>query len=182
MYFEIVPTGLYGLMAEFDRPGDLIAATRKAKEAGYSKFDAYSPYPIEEVSEEICGDHNDVPIVVLLGGITGLLFGLALEYFISVIDYPMNVGGRPFASWPSFIPPAYETTILFSALSAVGGMIGLNGLPKPYHPVFNVPAFERASQDRFFLCIESDDPKFDRETTGRFLAGLNARDVAEVAH
>jgi hypothetical protein len=181
MHVDTEPTGLYGLMAEFDRPGDLIVATRKAKEAGYSKLDAYSPYPIEEVSEEICGDHNDVPIVVLLGGITGLLFGLALEYFISVIEYPMNVGGRPFHSWPQFIPVTFETTVLGAALTCFFGMWALNRLPQPYHPVFNAPAFGRASTDRFFLCIEAEDPRFERDATWRFLEGLHPVGVSEVA-
>ena len=175
------PAGLYGLMAEFTKPSELIAATRKAKAAGYRKMDAYSPYPVEEVSEELL--HNDkLPLLVLCGGVAGLLFGLALQYWISAVDYPMNIGGRPAASWPAFVPPAFETTILFAALAAVFGMIGMNGLPRPYHPAFNVERFSLASRDRFFLCIEASDPKFDRAETEKFLSSLNPHVVSEVAH
>ncbi|MBI1788454.1 MAG: DUF3341 domain-containing protein [Acidobacteria bacterium] len=169
-------------MAEFDNPSALVAAARKAREAGYKKMDAYSPYPIEELVEALGQHHDRLSLLVLMGGLLGLGAGLTLEYWAAVIAYPMNVGGRPLASWPAFIPPAFETTILFAALAAVLGMLGLNGLPMPYHPVFNVERFALASRNRFFLCIESRDPLFDREKTVTFLETLEPREVAEVAY
>jgi Protein of unknown function (DUF3341) len=173
--------GLFGLMAEFHSPAEVVEAAHKVREAGYRKVDAYSPYPIEALVEALHLHHSRLPLLVLLGGIVGLLAGYGLQYWAAVIEYPMNIGGRPYHSWPSFIPPAYETTILFAALTAVLGMLALNGLPEPYHPVFNVPNFALASRDRFFLCIEAADPKFDREGTERFLAGLEgASNVTEV--
>ena len=176
-----IQSPIHGLMAEFDTPSGLLAATRAVMAAGYKKFEAYSPFPIEELNEEVL-PKDKLPFLVLCGGITGLLAGLGLEYWTSAIDYPLNIGGRPDASWVAFIPPAYETTILFSAFAAVFGMILLNGLPRPYHPVFNVERFSAASRDRFFLCIESEDPKYDRADTEKFLAGLHPREVTEVAH
>jgi hypothetical protein len=171
----------FGLMAEFDTATALVAAARRAREAGYTKLDAYSPYPIEELNEALRLPRNRVPLVVLIGGLTGMLAGYGLEYWSSVIAYPLNIGGRPFHSMPSFIVPAYETTILFAAISAVVGMIVLNGLPMPYHPVFNVPEFEAASSDRFFLTIETKDPKFDAQATREFLQGLHAVRVSDIA-
>jgi len=173
---------IWGLMAEFDNPTALVTAARRAREAGYHRMDAYSPYPVEELSDAL-GHHKDrLPLLVLAGGIAGLIVGLALQYWASAVAYPMNVGGRPAASWPAFIPPAFETTILFAAFAAVLGMLGLNGLPMPYHPVFNVDRFALASRNRFFLCIESEDPLFDLTKTAEFLESLEPREVAEVAH
>ena len=172
---------LYGLMAEFHAPAEVVAAARAASDAGYRRMDAYSPYPIEELSEALHFHHSRLPLIVLLGGLTGLVAGYALQYWSSVIEYPMNVGGRPFHSWPSFVVPTFETTILFAALSAVLGMLALNGLPEPYHPVFNVPSFALATRDRFFLCIEATDPKFDEMETRKFLESLTGVEaVAEV--
>jgi ActD protein len=173
---------LFGLMAEFADPSAVVAAARKVREEGYTRVDAYSPYPIEELSEALEFHHSKLPLLVLIGGATGLFAGIGLEYWVSVIEYPLNIGGRPFASWPSFIPPAYETTILFAAFTAVFGMLALNGLPQPYHPVFNVPSFALASKDRFFLLVESTDPKFDHDETWSFLVKLGARVVSEVEH
>jgi len=173
---------LHGLMAEFTGPNELISAVRKAREAGYTDLDAYSPYPIEEVSEQLEGHASRVPLITLIGGIIGGICGFGLQYWVSVIAYPVNIGGRPFNSWPAYIPITFETTVLFAGLSAVMGMLALNGLPMPYHPVFNVSRFARASQDRFFLCIEATDPKFDREDTYRFLERLVPRSVSEVDH
>ena len=171
---------IYGLMAEFDSPTTLVAAARRAREAGYRKMDAYSPFPIEELSEVL--HHKDrLPLLVLIGGVVGGTSGFLFQYWASAIDYPLNVGGRPLLSWPSFIPVTFEMTILVAAFVAVLGMLGLNGLPMPYHPVFNVPRFEYASRNRFFLCIESSDPLFDRVATGQFLEGLEPREVCEVA-
>jgi hypothetical protein len=163
---------LYGLMAEFHAPADVVEAARAAREAGYRRLDAYSPYPIEALAEALHSHHSKLPLLVLLGGLAGLVGGYALQYWASVIEYPMNIGGRPFHSWPSFIVPSFETTILFAALTAVLGMLALNGLPEPYHPVFNVPSFALATRDRFFLCIEATDPKFDETHTKAFLEGL----------
>jgi hypothetical protein len=172
---------LYGLMAEFRAPTDVVAAARAVREAGYEKVDAYSPYPIEELAEALHFHHSRLPLLVLLGGIAGLIGGYSLQYWAAVIEYPMNVGGRPFHSWPAFIVPSFETTILFAALTAVLGMLALNGLPEPYHPVFNVPSFALATRDRFFLAIEATDPKFDEAQTRTFLESLQGvADVAEV--
>ena len=173
---------IYGLMAEFADPASVVAAAHRVREAGYRKVDAFSPYPIEELSEALDFHKSKLPMLVLGGGIAGLLGGYALQYWTSVIDYPLNVGGRPFHSWVAFIPPTFETTILLAALTAVLGMLALNGLPEPYHPVFNVPRFALASKDRFFICIEADDPKFDHDETWRFLVSLGPRVVSDVEH
>jgi hypothetical protein len=170
----------YGIMAEFDTPADLVHAARRTYEAGYKKIDAYTPFPIEELSEAIGFHRNHVPLVVLIGGILGGCSGFALQYWINVIDYPINVGGRPLNSWPAFVVVTFEMTILFAGLFAVLGMLALNGLPMPYHPVFNVPRFAFASKDRFFLIIFSSDPKYDAADTRRFLEGLGPRSISEV--
>ena len=173
---------IYGLLAEFHSPHEVVEAAKKVREAGYRRVDGYSPYPIEEFCEALHFHRSPLPKLVLLGGILGLLAGWGLEYWASVIDYPMNIGGRPVNSWPAFIVPAFETTILFAAGTAVFGMLALNGLPQPYHPVFNVPDFALASRDRFFIGIEALDPKFDREGTKAFLRGLGASAISEVEH
>jgi len=172
--------GLYGLMAEFSEPNELVAAARRVHEAGYRKVDAFSPYPMEALTEALDIPPSRLPLLVLLGGLTGLAAGYGLEYWASVIEYPMNIGGKPFNSWPAFVPPAFETTILFASLTAVLGMLALNGLPEPYHPVFNVPTFALATKDRFFICIEVSDPKFDADRTWSFLLSLGPRVVSEV--
>jgi len=172
---------IYGLMAEFDSPTALVSATEKARLAGYRMMDAYSPIPIEELEEALGLQRTRLPILVFLGGLLGGLGGYSLQYFASTSWYPMNVGGRPFHSWPQFIPVMFETTVLGAALTAFIGMWALNRLPQPYHPVFNVPEFARASTDRFFLCIEALDPRFDRSGTRQFLEGLRPVGVSEVA-
>jgi len=172
----------YGLMAEFDDPAKLLAAARLARGAGYRRMDAYSPLPIEGLAEAIGFRHTRLPLIVLIGGIVGCVGGYLLQYYVSVIAYPLNIGGRPFHSWPAFIPVTFEMTILVAAVSAVVGMLALNRLPMPYHPVFNVPRFALATRDRFFLCIEATDPRFEREGTRRFLEGLGPREVYDVAH
>ena len=174
------PPGLYGLLAEFDTPDELVAATRQVTAAGYTKTDGFSPFPIHEMSEALNFRERKVAPIILAGGLCGLLGGWGLEYWTQVIAYPLNIGGRPFNAWVSFIPPAFETTILVAAFSAVIGMLALNGFPQPYHPVFNAPRFERASQDKFFLVIEAADPKFDLEQTRAFLTGLHPHEVVEV--
>ena len=172
----------YGLMAEFENPSDAVAAARRVHEEGYRRIDAFSPYPIEALSEAIGVHSTKMPLIVLIGGLAGLLGGYLLQYYVHVIDYPLNVGGRPFHSWPAFIPIAFETTVLGAALAAVLGMLALNGLPEPYHPVFNAPNFALASRDRFFLLIEATDPKFDAEATRRFLQSLGPREVTDVEY
>ena len=173
---------LWGLMAELDSPQALIEAARRAREAGYRRVEAYTPYPIEEVSEALGLHRSKLPLIVLVGGILGALGGYLLQYWVNVWEYPLNLGGRPYHSWPAFIVPTFETTILCAALSAVLGMFFLNGLPQPYHPVFNVPGFALASRDKFFIVIESVDPRFDAAQTRSFLEGLGATAVSEVAH
>jgi hypothetical protein len=173
---------IYGLMAEFPSADALIAAAHQVHEAGFQKVDAYTPYPIEAVSEALDLPRSKVPLIVLIGGLLGGLGGYMLQYWSQVIRYPMNIGGRPVHSWPAFIVPTFECTILGASLAAVVGMILLNGLPLPYHPVFNVPRFALASRDRFFLVIEAVDPKFDPDATRSFLADLNASEVSEVDH
>jgi hypothetical protein len=174
-------TPLYGLMVEFDTPADLMAAARRTYEAGYRCTDAYSPLPIEGLSEALGKRHTMLPLLVLFGGIAGCVGGFGLQYWASAIEYPINVGGRPFNSWPMFVPITFETTVLLAALTAVVGMLLLNGLPLPYHPVFNVTRFALASSNHFFLVIETKDPQFDVERTRSFLLSLpNARGVHDV--
>ena len=173
---------LYGLMGEFEEPTTIVKAARHAHDEGYRRMDAYTPFPIEELTEAIGFHHTRLPLIVLIGGIVGCFGGFLLCYWVSTVTYPLNIGGRPLNSWPAFIPVTFECTILLAALSAVLGMLALNGLPQPYHPVFNVPSFEQASRNRFFLCIESADPKFDREATRAFLVGLGAIEVSEVEY
>lgn len=170
----------YGLMAEFDTPQELVAAAHKTHSAGYQKMDAYSPFPIEGLADAIGFHKNSVSFVVLIGGIIGGLSGYALQYWVSTIAYPLNIGGRPEHSWPSFIIVTFEMTILFAGLSAAFGMLALNGLPQPYHPVFNVPAFTKATDNKFFLVVFSTDPKYDGARTREFLKGLAPRSVSEV--
>jgi hypothetical protein len=172
---------VFGLMAEFETPDGLVTATEKARLEGYRKMDAYSPIPIEELNDALGLTRTRLPKLVFLGGLLGGLGGYSLEYWTQVIAYPVNIGGRPFHSWPHFIPVTFETTVLGAALTAFVGMWALNKLPQPYHPVFNVPAFARASTDRFFLCIEATDPRFDLTGTRRFLEGLKPLGVSEVA-
>ena len=172
---------VYGLLAEFDSATAIVNAARTTRLAGYTKIDTFTPFPIHELDAALKLPRTKLPWLVLGGGIAGMATGFALQYWASVIEYPLNIGGRPLASWPAFIVPSYELTILFSALTAVFGMIALNGLPMPYHPVFNVPAFSNASGDRFFLSIETKDPKFDAAGTRAFLEGLHPLGVTDIA-
>jgi hypothetical protein len=171
---------MHGLMAEFDSPEPLIAAARRAFAEGFRRMDAYSPFPVEGLAEALGFHRTGVPLIVLIGGLIGCIGGFYLQYWVAVIDYPINVGGRPLNSWPSFIPVTFELTILIAALFAFFGVLALNGLPMPYHPVFNVDRFELASRNRFFLCIEAADPKFDSDRTRRFLESCGPYGVYEV--
>ena len=173
-------SSIHGLLAEFDSAQALLDAAHRTREAGFTKTDAYSPFPIHGLAEAIGFNEQIIPKIVLAGGIAGALAGYMLEYYTSVIAYPMNIGGRPYHSWVSFIPPAFETTILFASFAAGLSMIALNGLPQPYHPVFNAPRFGLASQDKFFLAIEASDPQFDLDRTREFLGGLNPTEVVAV--
>lgn len=170
---------LHGVLAEFSGSDGLLEAVRRTRAEGYQVIEAYTPMPVEEIIHEL-GYKNRVSTIVFCGGLTGACVGMGFQYWVSAIDYPLNIGGRPFFSWPSFIPVTFELTILFSALSAVFGMLILNGLPMPHHPLFNVPAFELASRNRFFLVIESSDPRFDPIRTRAFLQGLKPLRVEEV--
>lgn len=176
----VIETPLHGIVAEFTDAEPLLAAAHRAREAGYTKMDAYSPFPIHGLSDAIGFRDIRLPWLIFLGGLGGAFGGFALQYYTSVIDYPWNVGGKPLLSWPQMIPIIFECTILLAALTAVGGMLALNGLPEPYHSIFNAKNFERASQDRFFLCIEATDPKFDTTETAAFLRSTGAVEVSEV--
>ena len=173
-------TAVYGLLAEFDDPNALVAAAHRSYHEGYRRMDAYSPFPIEELHEALGTPPTKLPLIVLIGGLFGCIGGYGMQYWISVMAYPINVGGKPFHSWPAFIPVTFEMTVLVAALTTVLGLLALNGLPMPYHPVFNAPRFALATRDRFFLCIEAADPRFDLETTRRFLHGLGAKEVSDV--
>jgi hypothetical protein len=171
---------IYGLMAEFDSPEALLEAGRRAFAEGFRRMDAYSPFPVDGLAEAIGFHRTRVPLIVLIGGLLGCIGGFYLQYWVAVIDYPINIGGRPLNSWPSFIPVTFELTILLAALAAFFGVLALNRLPMPYHPVFNVERFELASRNRFFLCIEAADTNFELERTRRFLDEIGSLGTYEV--
>src|SRR5437588_2831254 len=171
---------VYGLIAEFDDPNALVSAAQRARHEGYRFMDAYSPFPIEELHEALDMPHTRLPLIVLIGGLIGCIGGYGLQYWVAAIENPWHGGAKPLHSWPAFIPVTFECTILVAALSAVLGMLALNGLPMPYHPVFNVSRFALASRNRFFLCIEARDKKFDLTETRRFLETLNPRELTAV--
>jgi hypothetical protein len=172
--------GTYGVIAEFGDPQELLDAANKAREEGYTELDAYSPFPIHGLAEAIGFHHSRLSAVVLGGGILGGLAGFFMCWYANVVWYPLNIGGKPYNSWPAWIPITFECTILFAAFAAVFGMLALNGLPMPYHPVFNVPRFDQASRDKFFLVIQARDPKFDIDDVWKFLESLGPREVTDV--
>jgi hypothetical protein len=171
---------IYGIIAEFLSPEAVVHAAERAHEYGYRHMDAYSPLPVDGLAEAIGFRKNRIATVVFCGGLLGGFTGYFMQWYSAVVSYPIDVGGRPLHSWPSFIPITFEMTILFAALAAIFGMLGLNGLPRPHHPVFNVPGFALASRSRFFLCIQAKDPLFDRKATREFLETLQPREVSDV--
>jgi Protein of unknown function (DUF3341) len=172
--------GTYGVIAEFTDPQELLTAANAAREAGYTELDAYSPFPIHGLSDAIGFHHSRLSAVVLAVGIIGGISGFFMCWYANVVWYPLNIGGKPYNSWPAWIPITFECTILFAAFAAVLGMLALNGLPMPYHPVFNVPRFDQASRDKFFLVIQARDPKFDLDAVWKFLESLGPREVTDV--
>lgn len=182
MSHRVHSPAIYGLMAEFESSTELVMATKAAYAAGYRKMDAYSPFPIEEASEALGFHKSRVPMIVLLGGLLGGIGMYGLQYWINVISFPLNIGGKPFQSWPAFIVPTFEVTILFAGLAGVFGMFALNGLPQPYHPVFNVDRFAMVTRDKFFLCVEAADPHFDLIGTQQFMESLRPLSISEVPH
>ncbi len=176
------PHGIFGVMAEFETPTELVRAAEAASHRGYRKMEAYTPFPIEELHHALDLPKSKLPLIVLLGGLCGGLGGFGLQWYITVYNFPTNIGGRPLFSWPSYIVITFELTVLFAAIAATFGLLALCGFPTPYHPVFNAPGFERATRDGFFLCIEAHDPLFDVEGAKSFLKGLDAKGVSEVAN
>jgi len=171
---------IFGLAAEFAMHEELLKAAHAARAQGYERMDAYSPFPIEGMPLALGRKPTIMPLVVLIGGFLGGTGGYFMEWYANVVSYPLNIGGRPLHSWPSFIPITFELTVLGAALCAFFGSLAMNKLPQPYHPIFNTPHFERASIDHFFLCIMAEDPKFDLPATRRFLEGLQPLAVSEV--
>lgn len=171
---------VYGLIAEFEDAHEIVHAANEVYEEGYRKMDAYTPLPVEGLPESLGFKDMYVPSMMLVAGIGGGLLAFFGLYFLLRYDYPMNIGGRPGFPWPMYLPITFELTVLLSALTGIFGMFAINGLPQPYHPVFDAPNFDRATSDRFFLCIEAKDPQFDLEETRRFLEGLGATHVSEV--
>jgi hypothetical protein len=175
-----VRTGTYGVIAEFTSPAELMTAAEAARDAGYTEMDAFSPFPIHGLHEAVGMKSTGMSALVLGGGIIGGISGFFMCWYANVLSYPLNIGGKPFNSWPAWIPITFECTILVASFAAVLGMLALNGLPMPYHPVFNVRRFDQASRDKFFLVIQARDPKFDFDGVWQFLEALHPREVVDV--
>ena len=171
---------LYGVMAEFQTADELIAATKAAVDAGYTRLDGYSPYPVGEVADHLGFPRSEIGAVMFIGGVVGATFGFLMQTWITVVDYPVSVGGKPYWSWPQYVPVTWALLVLTASMSGLFGLLALCGLPQPYHPVFNVDRFRRATRDRFFLCIEAVDPLFEPAKVKAFLSTLKPDDVAEV--
>lgn len=171
---------IYGIMLEFSEPEPLIEASKKAYQEGFREMDAFTPFPVEELAETLGFKRDGVALITLLGGFGGGVFAFLMQWYCNVIDYPINVGGRPDFSWPAFIPVTFELTVLGAALSAAFGMLALNRLPQPWHPVFNLEKFSQASRDRFFLCIQSNDPLFDSAKIFQLFQGTDLLSIQEV--
>jgi len=176
----VTPAGLYGLLAEFEHPEEIVEASRAAHAAGYRYLESYTPFPLEGMMEALERPRTRLPMVSLIGGVIGLVSAYVMMYYAAVIDYPWNIAGRPYDSWPMYVPIMFELTVLGAAFGSFFGMLILNGLPRPYHPLFNVPEFKLASRDRFFLCIEARDPKFHQQETRTFLESLHPHKIYEV--
>ncbi len=176
-----IQEGIYGYLAEFNTPRAMVFATEQARAAGFRRMECYTPYPVEEAASALDVHSTRVPMLTLLGGVMGLATAFLMQTWMAAIAYPQNIAGRPLFSWPAFIIPAYEWTILFAGLSAAFSMLALNGLPQPYHPLFNAPNFRTgATDDKFFLCLEATDPRFDVVETRQFLERFHAVSVVEV--
>lgn len=171
---------LYGIVAEFEDPDAILSAAKRTREAGYERIEAYSPFPVHGLSHIVGGEDHRIKWIIFFGGVIGAIVGFGLQSWVSMVAYPHNVGGKPLFSWPAFIPITFECMVLFASGAAVIGMLGLNGLPRPHHPMFDAKNFERCSRDRFFLCIEADDPSFDSKEVSKFLGSLGALEVSEV--
>ena len=174
------PQIIHGMLAEFDSPEAVLEAATRTSETGYRQVEAYTPFPVHGLTDALGQSPTRVPVVAFFSGILGALLGFGMCWYANVVSYPWNIGGRPPNSWPAFIPITFEVMVLCASFGAVLSMLGLNGLPQPYHPVFNAPVFERASRDRFFICIEARDPKYDSQQTRSFLESLSPLSVTEV--
>jgi hypothetical protein len=173
-------SALYGIIAEYETPEALLAAAEKARDAGYKKMDAFAPFPVEGLSHALGFKDKYIPIIMLFAGLFGITWGLGLQVFSNALSYPLNIGGRPMWSWPNFIPITFEATVLTCAWTGGIMMFAINGLPAPYHPVFDAPNFDRASTDRFFLCIEAKDKNFDVTGTRKLLEETAPVQVSEI--
>lgn len=171
---------IYGLLAEFDSPEAILEAARQTYASGYRAVDAFTPMPVDGLAEAVGFSSTQLPLVVLIGGVCGMFFGFFLQFYANVVSFPLNIDGKPHNSWPSFIPITFELTILFAAIAATFGMLVMNGLPTPYHPLFNVPRFALVTRGRFFLCIKARDKRFDLAGTKQFLEGLKPYAVYDV--
>lgn len=182
MHVEEPKNPIHGMIAEFDGPDEILEAATKTREAGYTKIEAYTPFPVHGLADVIDKEDHRIKWLIFLGGAAGAASGYGLQYWVSVFAYPHNVGGKPLQSWPAFIPVTFECMVLFASFAAVIGMLGLNGLPRPHHPIFNAKNFEFASRSKFFLCVEVEDEKYDAAETKKFLQSLGATEVSEVSN